>query len=694
MSKKIYSFFALLLVTVMILSACAPAAQPTEEAEPVATEEPAEVEEPVEPEEPADEGFKACQVTDTGGIDDQSFNATAWKGIEDAMTELDVEGKYLESQQQTDYEKNINAFIEDGCDIIVTVGFLLGDATAAMAEANPDQKFSIVDFAYDPGYDNVLGQVFNTQEAAFLAGYVAAAVSKTGKVGTFGGIQIPPVTVFMDGYALGVEYYNKEKGANVEVLGWDPYTATGLFTGNFESTDDGRTMGESLMDEGADVIMPVAGPVGFGTAAAAQERGNVYIIGVDSDWYLTAPDYKDIVLTSVLKKMDVTTLDAIKTAMDGTFAGGVTVGTLENGGVGLAPFHDLESLVPTDVTAELETIKAGIIDGSLSAVPGEAPEAEPAAVTDIGTPDHPIKVLFVPSTDIDFMIESGDIIENALNSATGLTYEVSVPTSYATTIEEMCASPEDTIGFIPAMGYALANQLCGVQPGLASERYGRNVYWAQFIVQRDSEYQSLEDLEGASWGYGEVTSTSGYLYPKALLSDLGVTVGEEVETGGHPETVKAVYNGEVDFGTTFFSPPNPPEGRWEMGDPPDVPDDVVTECGLDEDGKFACGGYVVLDARQTISEEAPDVIEKVRILDLTKEIPNDTMSFSPDFPEDLKQMIIDALIAFLQTEECQESLCNTQFYSWTAASPIYDENFDGIRILMEAQGISLENIGQ
>jgi len=167
MSKKIYSFLALLLVAVMILSACTPAVQPTEEAEPVETEAPAEVEEPVEPEEPVAEAFKACQVTDTGGIDDQSFNATAWKGVEDAMSELDVEGKYLESQQQTDYEKNINAFIEDGCDIIVTVGFLLGDATAAMAEANPEQKFSIVDFAYDPGYDNVLGQVFNTQEAAF-----------------------------------------------------------------------------------------------------------------------------------------------------------------------------------------------------------------------------------------------------------------------------------------------------------------------------------------------------------------------------------------------------------------------------------------------------------------------------------------------------------------------------------------------
>ena len=230
-------------------------------------------------------------------------------------------GEYLESQQQTDYEKNINAFIAEGCDIIVTVGFLLGDATKVAAEANPEQKFSIVDYAYDPAIPNVLGQVFATDQAAFLAGYVAAGVTKTGKVGTFGGIQIPPVTVFMDGFAMGVKAYNEKHGTTVEVLGWDPATQTGLFTGNFESTDDGRTLGQSLMDEGADIIMPVAGPVGLGTAAAALERGNTWIVGVDNDWFMTAPEYQDIILTSVLKNMDITTISAIQSAMDGTFAG-------------------------------------------------------------------------------------------------------------------------------------------------------------------------------------------------------------------------------------------------------------------------------------------------------------------------------------------------------------------------------------
>jgi basic membrane protein A len=364
MSKKLFSLMSILVLVAMVLSACA---QPT----PAPTEAPPPPQATEAPQPPAAAGFKACQVTDTGGINDKSFNQTAWKGVQDAEAQLGIQGKYLESQQQTDYEKNINACLSDKSNIIITVGFLLGDATKAAAEANPDTKFSIVDFAYDPAVPNILGQVFNTDEAAFLAGYVAAAVTKTGKVAAFGGMQIPTVTIFMDGFKAGVDYYNKQKGTKVEVLGWDPATQTGSFTGNFESTDDGRTLGISLMDEGADIIMPVAGPVGLGTAAAAKERGNVYIIGVDNDWYNTAPEYKDIVLTSVLKLMDVTTYNAILAAADGSFKGGVTVGTLENGGVGLAPFHDLDSMVPAEVKSELETVKQGIIDGSISVKPGQ-----------------------------------------------------------------------------------------------------------------------------------------------------------------------------------------------------------------------------------------------------------------------------------------------------------------------------------
>lgn len=321
--------------------------------------------------EPAAAGIKACEVTDVGGVDDKGFNQKAYKGVTDAADQLGVEAAVLESQAETDYATNIQSFVDQGCGIIVTVGFLLGDATKEAANANPEIPFTIVDYAYADGditNNNVLGQVFNTDEAAFLAGYLAAGMSKSGKVGTFGGINIPPVTIFMDGFYNGVQQYNADNGTSVEVLGWDPAKQKGLFTENFESLDDGRTFAQNLVDEGADIVMPVAGPVGLGSAALAKELGpeKLMIIGVDSDQYESDTANQSVYLTSVLKNMDVTTFNAIQSVVDGTFAGGVTVGTLENGGVGLAPYHDFDAQVPQELKDQIETIKAGIIDGSVS----------------------------------------------------------------------------------------------------------------------------------------------------------------------------------------------------------------------------------------------------------------------------------------------------------------------------------------
>ena len=316
-------------------------------------------------------GVKACEVTDVGGVDDKGFNQKAFKGVQDAQAQLGVEAAVLESQAETDYATNIQSFIDQGCNVIVTVGFLLGDATKEAANANPDTPFTIVDYAYADGditNNNVLGQVFNTDEAAFLAGYLAAGTSKTGKVGTFGGINIPPVTIFMDGFYYGVQKYNADNGTDVKVLGWDPKKQKGLFTENFESLDDGRTFAQNLVDEGADIVMPVAGPVGLGSAALASELGTdkLMIIGVDSDQYESDTANAGVYLTSVLKNMDVTTFNAIQSVVDGTFEGGVTVGTLENGGVDLAPYHDMDAAVSADLKAQIDAIKAGIIDGSVS----------------------------------------------------------------------------------------------------------------------------------------------------------------------------------------------------------------------------------------------------------------------------------------------------------------------------------------
>ncbi len=312
--------------------------------------------------------FTACQVTDTGGIDDNSFNQTAWQGVLDAQTSLGVEGRFLESQAETDYVANINSLVNGNCDIIITVGFLLGDATAAAAAANPNQPFSIVDYAYDPTIPNVLGQVYATDEAAFLAGYVAAGVSETGILGTFGGINIPPVTIFMDGFYRGAMYYNAQNGTEVTVLGWNPETREGLFTNNFNSLDDGRAFAQNLYDEGADIVMPVAGPVGLGSAALANELGAdaLMIVGVDADLYLTDPNNSHVYLTSVTKRMDSTVTEVIARALNGTFEGGLLVGTLANGGVDLAPFHDMADSIPAELQAELAAVRAGIIDGSIN----------------------------------------------------------------------------------------------------------------------------------------------------------------------------------------------------------------------------------------------------------------------------------------------------------------------------------------
>jgi basic membrane protein A len=310
--------------------------------------------------------FKACQITDTGGIDDKSFNETVWNGFLRAEDELGIEVKYLESTSESDYEPNINAFVDEGCDIIVTVGFLLGDATESAAQRFPDVTFGIIDYAYEAQYDNLLGMVFATEEAGFLAGYTAAALTETGTIGTWGGINIPPVSVFMDGYLAGANYHNATKGTSVRVLGWDG--SDGVFIGSFEAQDLGNSATTDMLQNGADIIMPVAGPAGLGAGTAIQDFGRGLMIWVDTDGYLST-SFGAITLTSVEKKMDNATFDAIKAAKDGAFAGGTYVGTLANDGVGIAPFHDFDSRISDELRAELEAIRAALIAGELSARP-------------------------------------------------------------------------------------------------------------------------------------------------------------------------------------------------------------------------------------------------------------------------------------------------------------------------------------
>ena len=213
-------------------------------------------------------------------------------------------------------------------------------------------------------------QIFATDQAAFLAGYAAASVTKTGKVGVFGGIDIPPVTDFMDGFALGVQYYNQKNGTSVEVLGWDPARHEGLFIGGFCCSAEGRNITQQLLDQGADIILPVAGTsVGPGAAYAVKSHGNAYVIGVDTDWNVTNAEFADIILTSILKNYDASVVQAVKDIKENTFTGGIHIGTLETGKVSLAPFHQFDNLISSKVKADLEQIKAEIIEGGIKTKP-------------------------------------------------------------------------------------------------------------------------------------------------------------------------------------------------------------------------------------------------------------------------------------------------------------------------------------
>lgn len=318
--------------------------------------------------------FKACLVTDTGGLGDKGFNDNALKGLQDALkASYATEIKNLESKKDADYASNIDALVADNCQSITTVGFNMGDATKAGAAANATVAFSIVDNAYDPPIANVTGIVFATEQAGMLAGYLAAGVSATGKIGTYGGLPIPPVTVFMDGLYAGIKYYNQENGKNVTLLGYDPANPTkGVLSpadNPWGSTDWGNTQAVAFFQEGVDIVVPVAGGTGIGSfTAAKQAQANgkkVYAIGVDVDQYLSAPGFESVILTSIQKVIDKAVADAIHLAQGGTLGGANYVGTLANGGVGLAPFHDLSTLVPANLQTGLDALKAKITDGSV-----------------------------------------------------------------------------------------------------------------------------------------------------------------------------------------------------------------------------------------------------------------------------------------------------------------------------------------
>lgn len=314
------------------------------------------------------------------------------------------------------------------------------------------------------------------------------------------------------------------------------------------------------------------------------------------------------------------------------------------------------------------------------------------AQNDLGSEANPIQVFFVPSVEAQVITTGGEVMAAALEEATGLKFQVSVPTSYAATVEAMCAAPDRSMGFIPAAGYVIASNRCGVMVEAAAVRRGWNVYWAAYIVRRDSDIYTFGDLAGRSWAYPDAGSTSGFIVPSVELQAAGIEPGERVEAGGHNQVVQAVYSGEVDFGTTFFSPPLVPGAPWRIGDLPEPYDLTVDESRLDADGNLFVGDIRILDARANIRSAAPDVVDQVRILRLSAPIPNDTLSFGPDFPSELKAQIMDALYAFAKTDGWAQSIGNEDFYGWSGLAPITDRDYDPVRLQFQILGLTEEDI--
>jgi basic membrane protein A len=319
------------------------------------------------------EDFQACMVSDAGGFDDQSFNQSGKEGLDAAAEELGIETTEVQSQSDSDYAPNVGNLVSQGCDLTIGVGFLLADAIGQAAEQNPDTNFALIDSGFEAELDNAKPLLFNTAEASFLAGYLAAGMSETGTVATFGGLQIPSVSIFMDGFYDGVNKYNEDTGEDVQLLGWDKEGQTGSFSGDFENQSQGQTLTEQFLAQGADIIMPVAGPVGLGAAAAVSEADGAKLIWVDSDGYLTASEYGEYMLTSVMKGIGAAVQDSVREAAEGNFTNEPYVGTLENEGVGLAPFHDFEGEVPQELVDKIEEYKQQIISGELTVETPNAP---------------------------------------------------------------------------------------------------------------------------------------------------------------------------------------------------------------------------------------------------------------------------------------------------------------------------------
>jgi len=314
--------------------------------------------------------IKACMVLDIGGVDDKSFNQSSWAGMQSsAQAHSNVSVSYVASNSSSDYTPNLTQTTTSGCDPVLAVGSLMTTNVTKIATANPKVHYAQIDSASTA--PNVYGLQYNTAQGAFLGGYLAAAMSKTGTVGTWGGESFPAVTIYMDGFWEGVQYYNKIQHKSVKVLGWDennPKGGTFVNEGNNSFTDQnkGKAITQAMEQQGADIVFPVAGGAGLGAGAAAQASGGkLNLIWVDTDGCVSAAQYCSYFISSVTKGLTSSVETYMSQVAKGKFPTGNFIGTLANGGTGLAPFHQWESKVPAAVKSQLASITKDIESGKI-----------------------------------------------------------------------------------------------------------------------------------------------------------------------------------------------------------------------------------------------------------------------------------------------------------------------------------------
>ncbi len=335
--KKFYGLFAALLVAAMILPACAPA----------------------EVDCSKEDVFCVGLVTDVGKINDKSFNQSTWEGVQLAKQQLGANVQYIETSDAKDYEKNIATFGDANYDVVVTVGFALGEATIAAAAKYPNIKFIGVDQFQAETVNGVSGLSFPEDQAGFLVGALASMMSKSHKIGAVCGTDVvPPVWRFGEGYKAGAAYADGMNGTSTEVF--VVYHSDVGFDKTFTDPEWGAQTAKSMMDQGADTIFGCGGVTGNGAITAAAQAGG-YAIGVDTDQYLTLPEAAPRMLSSAMKLITPSVFDLIKAAKEGTLQSGNVYGP-----AGYAPYHDLDGEVPAEVKTAMEKINADLLSGAVT----------------------------------------------------------------------------------------------------------------------------------------------------------------------------------------------------------------------------------------------------------------------------------------------------------------------------------------